>query len=270
MRQAMREDGVVQLSWSQAEEFLAEVEKRCGHRETVGVYRRNLRHFFQFIEPDGLIDRGTVARWRDALLQEGYKPSTVNLRLSAVNGLLGHLQLRDFQSPKHFKPDPDEVQPSISRAEYLHLLDTARSLDNESTYLAIKLFALTGLNVSYLANVTVQAVEDGVVTHGNERMVLPPVLQDELRHFIAEQGIKEGPIFLTVDGVPLNRSSMTNHIQVLGKWAGIAKEKCTPRCLRKLYHTTQAQILEKLAPLAQAEYDQLVAAEQARIGWNID
>lgn len=46
MRQAMREDGVVQLSWSQAEEFLAEVEKRRGHRETVGVYRRNLRHFF--------------------------------------------------------------------------------------------------------------------------------------------------------------------------------------------------------------------------------
>lgn len=270
MRQAMREDGVVQLSWSQAEEFLAEVEKRRGHRETVGVYRRNLRHFFQFIEPDGLIDRGTVASWRDALLQEGYKPSTVNLRLSAVNGLLGHLQLRDFQSPKHFKPDPDEVQPSISREEYLHLLDTARSLDNESTYLAIKLFALTGLNVSYLANVTVQAVEDGVITHGNERMALPPMLQDELRHFIAEQGIEEGPIFLTVEGVPLNRSSMTNHIQVLGRRAGIAKEKCTPRCLRKLYHSTQAQILEKLAPLAQAEYDQLVAAEQARTGWNID
>ena len=50
MRQAMREDGVVQLSWSQAEEFLAEVEKRRGHRETVGVYRRNLRHFFRIGE----------------------------------------------------------------------------------------------------------------------------------------------------------------------------------------------------------------------------
>ena len=108
----------------------------------------------------------------------------------------------------------------------------------------------------------------GARLFGGEQLIVFSL--DELRHFIAEQGIEEGPIFLTVDGVPLNRSSMTNHIQVLGKWAGIAKEKCTPRCLRKLYHTTQAQILEKLAPLVQAEYDQLLAAEQARTGWHID
>ena len=49
-------------------------------------------------------------------------------------------------------------QPELSRAEYLHLLHTAKALGNEKVYLLIKLFACTGFFVKELPNLTVEAV----------------------------------------------------------------------------------------------------------------
>lgn len=55
----------------------------------------------------------------------------------------------------------EEIQPELSRTEYLRLLATARNLGRERTYLMVKVFALTGIRVSELNRVMLRAVGGG-------------------------------------------------------------------------------------------------------------
>ena len=50
-----------------------------------------------------------------------------------------------------------ELQPELTRTEYLRLLQTARALGRERVYLLVKLFGTTGLTVQELEKVTVEA-----------------------------------------------------------------------------------------------------------------
>ena len=47
-----------------------------------------------------------------------------------------------------------------------------------------------------------------------------------------------------------------------------AWEKCNPRCLRKLYLVTQAEIDRGVRLLAEQAYDRLLDTEQLAVGWD--
>lgn len=256
------------LNWDQAEAYLSDLKARSSSSETVAIYRRNLKHFFQFLPPDGRIQRDTVARWRDYLLENGYKPRTVNLRLSAVNGFLGYLDLRDYQSPEHFKELDDEAQPVLTRNEYLQLLLAARAAGDERTYLMIKVLAITGLGVSDMDKLTVESVREGQIqVDASHTLKIPALLNDELAHFIRQEGIGEGALFVNRYGEPVRRTSVTKSIQSLADDAKLPQAKCNPRCLHKLYQATQEEIREEVSRLAEQMHERLLAQEQIVIGW---
>ena len=56
-------------------------------------------------------------------------------------------------------------------------------------------------------------------------------------------------------------------IQGLAQDACVAEEKCTPRCLRKLYQATQEHIQANAAVMIQMAYDRLLEQEQVTYGW---
>ena len=55
----------------------------------------------------------------------------------------------------------EDSQPELSRAEYIRLLQTARALEDEWSYLLVKVFALMGIPVQELAGLTVEAAQAG-------------------------------------------------------------------------------------------------------------
>ena len=57
-------------------------------------------------------------------------------------------------------------------------------------------------------------------------------------------------------------------IQSLSGAARVAPEKCNPRCLRKLYLVTQAEIDRGVRLLAEQAYDRLLDTEQLAVGWD--
>ena len=122
------------LRWEQANAYLADLQSRGRTPGTIQTYRRNLLMFFRALPKDGRLDRAALARWRDAMVERGYTPRTVNVQLASANGLLEYLGLRDYQLPIRLKPAADEVQPELTRTEYLRLLSTARALGKERTY----------------------------------------------------------------------------------------------------------------------------------------
>ena len=243
--QALPEEPGVPVTRQQIADYLANLQARGCVEGSVRKYSRDLTLFYDFL-PDGKeITRTTLARWRAELLARGYAPRTINAAISAVNSFLAWLGRREFQLLRQLEIT-DEIQPELTRAEYLRLLSTARALGKERTYLLVKTFAATGIMVQELPQLTVEAVRDNrlVVTSSGLRQIIhiPASLRDDLTRYIRRMGLVSGPVFVTRSGRRLNRTAVTGAIQGLAQDARVPPEKCNPRCLRKLYQSTMAGI----------------------------
>ena len=191
------------VTWEEVCRYLDSLAARGRRRETIQVYRPKLEAFYHFLPEDKRVAADTLELWRAALLREGYSPGTANTHVSAANGLLAYLGRRDLQLIGQLDTE-EEIQPELSRTEYLRLLATARNLGRERTYLMVKVFALTGIRVSELNRVTVRAVEEGrVLTACDGRaqyVLIPACLRKELTVYLRRVGITAGPVFVTLTG----------------------------------------------------------------------
>lgn len=198
--------------------FLEEMRKKGLRAGSVKTYRAKLESLYQELPQPKQIKPGTLAKWKQQLLAEGYAPRTVNLSISAANNFLAWLGRRDLRLTDMMEL-PDRALPELTRKEYLRLLQTARNLENERSYLLIKVFATTGLNVQELSKLTVESVREGrliVSPNGSKRLIrLPACLQSELSHYIRCNQIADGPVFRTRGGVALCRSVVTKYIRDL-------------------------------------------------------
>lgn len=217
--------------------YLSSLGERGRNPSTVSSYRKKLELLYAAL-PGGRIGRGTLRQWREQLLDQGYSPSTVNTSVSAANSFLEWLGCREFQL-------------------------------TERVYLLIKLFTSTGLPVHELEQVTVEAAGEGVLLLPGEAMPqrLPDCLRRELLDYARRQGISSGPIFVTRTGRPCGRAGVSVSIRRLCRDAQVPPEKGNPRCLRKLYYTTRAEIEATVAQLVEQTHERLLEAEQAAVGW---
>ena len=258
------------VTWEEVCRYLDSLAARGRRRETIQVYRPKLEAFYHFLPEDKRVAADTLELWRAALLREGYSPGTANTHVSAANGLLAYLGRRDLQLIGQLDTE-EEIQPELSRTEYLRLLATARNLGRERTYLMVKVFALTGIRVSELNRVTVRAVEEGrVLTACDGRaqyVLIPACLQKELAVYLRRVGITAGPVFVTRSGRPMRRTQVSGEIRTLCRDARVDGDKSNPRCLRWLYQVTQERIRDSVQILAEQAHERMLEEEQLTVGW---
>lgn len=258
------------VTWEEVCRYLDSLAARGRRRETIQVYRPKLEAFYHFLPEDKRVAADTLELWRAALLREGYSPGTANTHVSAANGLLAYLGRRDLQLIGQLDTE-EEIQPELSRTEYLRLLATARNLGRERTYLMVKVFALTGIRVSELNRVTVRAVEEGRVLtacDGRAKYVLiPACLRKELTVYLRRVGITAGPVFVTRSGRPMRRTQVSGEIRTLCRDARVDGDKSNPRCLRRLYQVTQERIRDSVQILAEQAHERMLEEEQLTVGW---
>ena len=258
------------VTWEEVCRYLDSLAARGRRRETIQVYRPKLEAFYHFLPEDKRVAADTLELWRAALLREGYSPGTANTHVSATNGLLAYLGRRDLQLIGQLDTE-GEIQPELSRTEYLRLLATARNLGRERTYLMVKVFALTGIRVSELNRVTVRAVEEGrVLTACDGRaqyVLIPACLRKELTVYLRRVGITAGPVFVTRSGRPMRRTQVSGEIRTLCRDARVDGDKSNPRCLRRLYQVTQERIRDSVQILAEQAHERMLEEEQLTVGW---
>ena len=258
------------VTWEEVCRYLDSLAARGRRRETIQVYRPKLEAFYHFLPEDKRVAADTLELWRAALLREGYSPGTANTHVSAANGLLAYLGRRDLQLIGQLDTE-GEIQPELSRTEYLRLLATARNLGRERTYLMVKVFALTGIRVSELNRVTVRAVEEArVLTACDGRaqyVLIPACLRKELTVYLRRVGITAGPVFVTRSGRPMRRTQVSGEIRTLCRDARVDGDKSNPRCLRRLYQVTQERIRDSVQILAEQAHERMLEEEQLTVGW---
>ena len=261
----------LRLTPADLEAYLDSLSQLGRGRDTLATYRRNVRALYDGLPEDKTVRPGTLARWQRMLLEKGYSPRTVNVRMSVANSLMAFLGRRDLQSVGAL--EVDDVQPELTRSEYLRLLTTARALDKERLYLLVKLFGCTGLPLQELPRVTVEALTEGRVivrSSGTVQLLhLPDFLRKELLAYARREGTVSGPIFHTKSGKPLGRTAVTDSIKRLCRDARVPEEKANPRCLKRLWQSTQDGIRTQIDLLVEQACDRLMETEQLTVGWDV-
>lgn len=262
----------LRLTPADLEAYLDSLSQLGRGRDTLATYRRNVRALYDGLPEDKTVRPGTLARWQRMLLEKGYSPRTVNVRMSVANSLMAFLGRRDLQSVGAL--EVDDVQPELTRSEYLRLLTTARALDKERLYLLVKLFGCTGLPLQELPRVTVEALTEGRVivrSSGTVQLLhLPDFLRKELLAYARREGTVSGPIFHTKSGKPLGRTAVTDSIKQLCRDARVPEEKANPRCLKRLWQSTQDGIRAQIDLLVEQACDRLMESEQLIVGWDME
>lgn len=256
------------------QDFIETLREKNRGKNSLDSYQRILMSIYDWLPEDKTVDGTTGAKRRLWLLEEkGFSHRTVNNQMSALNSFFRFLGHREWQMEEFVRITGD-VQPELSRAEYLRLLAAAKQMGNEKAYLLIKTMGGAGVRVQELAQVTAEAVKCGSVrldSHNGLRlrmMFIPRALQGELMEYIEKEQIKSGSVFLTKNRKPLPRTTVNRYVSAVSREARVDPEKATPRCLWKMYQSIQDGIEENIHVLIRQAYEDMMEKEQLMIGWD--
>ena len=260
---AGRESAELKLTEECIASFLEELARKGRTPGTLDTYQRNICSLYDALPEDKTLLPGTLDRWQQDMLAEGYSPRTVNTRLSVANHLVAFLGRRELQTRGTLQIGEGGT-PELTRREDLRLLSTARILGKERIYLLVKLFGSTDLAVGDLGQLTVEALRGEEACPAR----LPDFLRRELLDYARRESITSGPVFCTKRGKPLGRTAVTDSMKQLCRDARVAEEKANPRCLKHLWQTTQDGFRAQLDRMVEQAWDCLLETEQMSIGWN--
>lgn len=231
--------------------YLREEEKS---ENTMEKYIRDVTAFSAFC--DGTITKDTVIAYNQNLIDSGYAVRSINSMLASINSLfsfLGWYELRVKSlkvQQQVFCPEEKEM----TKAEYERLCRTAERKQNERLCLILQTICGTGIRVSELQFITVEAVRKGEATvslKGKTRSIfIVRDLQKKLLRYISEQHIMTGAIFITRTGKPMSRTNIWREMKNLCLEAEVNPEKVFPHNLRHLFARVFYDIEKDIAKLA--------------------
>lgn len=244
------------LTIKMIDRYICNLKEEERSEATIKKYRRDLTLFYDFL-PDGkILDKNAVLSWKERLISLGYASSSVNVMLASVNGMLAHAGLSEWRAKflKRQRSAFREERRELGRSEYMKLVETARREKKERIGLAMETICSTGIRVSELAFVTVEAARAGraeLMLKGKCRRILfPAALVKKLLCYAASQKTAHGPIFRDRNGKPLSRHSVWSEMKKIGRKAGVAASKVFPHNLRHLFAKVFYSLERDLSKLA--------------------
>ncbi len=230
------------------EEGLLAFEQQL-HREekgklTVEKYMRDLRKLKDFAAGRSL-DKELVIEYKQELKDCGkYKTKSINSYLVAANRFFDFMGWHELRV-KTYKVQKETFQPenrNFTRCDYQKLVTAAEKAGKWRLALLIQTICAVGLRVSELQMVTVDVVRKGaaqICCKGKERKVLlPRSLQKQLLRYIKKKNIRQGVVFRTSSGRPLDRSNIWKEMKALCERAKVERDKVFPHNLRHLFAKT--------------------------------
>ncbi len=221
---------------------------------TIEKYTHDLNKFSTWLS-DKQIEKADVLTYK-AMLAEQYAPVSANAALSALNSFFSYMEWYDLRV-KNLKIQKQifaSADRELTKTEYERLLCTAKRKKKDRLYLLIQTICSTGIRVSEVRYITVEAVRTGVAQincKGKRRQVfLPKQLCGILRRYTEEKGIKAGAVFVTKSGIPLDRSNIWSDMKKLCKDAHIPDRKVFPHNLRHLFARTYYSLQKDVVRLA--------------------
>lgn len=247
----MKERKIKSNSLMEFEKYLRDSEKS---KATIEKYMRDIRHFKEFAK-EAEINKEIVLLYK-AMLEENYALTSANSMLAALNSFLRFSEWNDL-CVKQFRVQKkvySSEETELTKEEYFCLIRIANEKGNERLALIIQTICATGIRVSELEYITVDAVKKGeafVSCKAKARVVfIVSALRKKLLEYARKRNIKEGAIFVTRKGQPVNRSNIWREMKELCSEAAIFPDKVYPHNLRHLFARIFYEMDKDIAKLA--------------------
>ena len=222
---------------------------------TIEKYYRDVSAFALFAG-SSYISKDMALAYKNKLKNDGYAARSINSMIASINSLfvfLGcpELKINAIRIQKQiFCPEEKE----LSKAEYERLVWTAEKHRNIRLSLILQTICSTGMRISELKFITVDAVKRGeavVACKGKTRTVfIVRDLRKKLLRYMSEQGIKSGSIFVTRTGREIGRTNIWREMKNLCREANVDPQKVFPHNLRHLFARIFYKIEKDIAKLA--------------------
>ena len=226
---------------------------------TVDKYLRDVRSFAAYAaqgqDAAWDINKSLIMEYK-SMLEKRYATTSANSMLASLNSFLRYMGWEDccVRQFRVQKKAYSSAEKELTKAEYQRLIQTANQKGNERLSLLIQTICGTGIRVSELPYITVEALRQGearVSCKGKLRIVfIVSKLRKKLLRYAKERRIESGSIFVTRTGKPMNRSNIWREMKNLCEQAGVSPDKVFPHNLRHLFARTFYGIEKDIAKLA--------------------
>ena len=223
-------------------------------KATIEKYMRDVRCFVGFIGA-AEVSKQSVVDYKNKL-GNSYSVASANSMIAALNSFLRFCGWHDL-CVKQFRVQRQAYcseEKELTRAEYIRLLEAANKKHNERLNLIIQTICGTGIRVSELQYITVEALGKGEAVVNckgkNRRIFIVPELKKKLLRYVKEQKISSGAVFITRNGKPVSRNNIWKEMKALCEQAHVVPSKVFPHNLRHLFARTFYGIEKDIAKLA--------------------
>lgn len=222
---------------------------------TIEKYLRDINAFWKYVG-EQTVTKELAIKYKEHLLSDEYAVRSVNSMIASLNSFFTfvgceYLKIKTIKEQRQIFCSEDK---ELTKEEYNRLLNAAERNGNKRLGLIIQTICGTGIRVSELEFVTVEAVKRGeavVFCKGKRRSVfIVKALQRKLLHYIKEQKIKTGSVFVTKNGKPVSRTNIWRDMKKLCRDADVNPKKVFPHNLRHLFARVFYGIEKDIAKLA--------------------
>lgn len=222
---------------------------------TIEKYLRDIHAFWKYVG-EQIVTKELVIKYKEHLLSDEYAVRSVNSMIASLNSFFTfagceHLKIKTIKEQRQIFCSEDK---ELTKEEYTRLLNAAERNGNKRLNLILQTICGTGIRVSELKFITVEAVKKGetfVFCKGKRRSVfIVKALQKKLLKYAAEQNIESGCIFITRTGKPVSRTNIWRDMKKLCKEANVNPDKVFPHNLRHLFARVFYGIEKDIAKLA--------------------
>ena len=233
---------------------------------TISKYLHDIKEFYEWLRLVGVklcepacmdkfyepsITKETLLNYKEHLKRSKLKVSSINSKISSINAYFAFsenesLKLKVLKCQKSLFGSKEK---ELTKNEFYKLYNATRN--DERLRLLIETIAKTGLRVSEVKYITVNALKKGkaeIDNKGKIRTILIPrklcikLLDYYRRNRVSRIGGLSNrmgelyePIFSTRNGTPLDRKQIWQMLKNLADKAGVPREKVFPHNLRHLF-----------------------------------
>lgn len=217
-------------------------------KNTIEKYERDIRDFILWCEKNNYkiidlekIDKEVLIKYKTNMKDKYSKVSTINSKISSINAFLEYSNLQNLKIKiiKCQKSIFGNKDKQLTKIELKKLLDEAYNKKDKRLYYLMLTIVRTGIRVSEVKFITVDAVKDGKAIVNNKGKVRPVIIPRKLCKLLIDyckvHNIKIGSIFITKSGNPIDRKNIWQEMKDLCEKAGVDSKKVFPHNLRHLF-----------------------------------
>ena len=219
------------------ETHLIEAEKS---KNTIDKYLRDIKQFYKWFDNKNYtnVTKEILLKYKNYLKEKIDKTSTINSKISSINAyfIWAESELLKIKVIKCQKSLFGSEDKKLSVADVKKLIGASKC---ERDKLLIETIVRTGIRVSEVSYITVNAIDDKKAKVNNKSKVrvvlIPSELCIRLKKYCKDNNIKTGQVFITRNGTPIDRKQIWRMMKDLCEKAGVDKTKVFPHNLRHLF-----------------------------------